>query len=385
MLQLIVQRSVSLVLLVSAAACSGASGEGDPSGPPPPTTMLGSLRAVVQNPGLGSDADGYLLTLEGSGSQVVQSADTVIFADLAVGSHSLSLSDISANCRPPASVVRSPVVVAGQTTTEVFSVDCFRPFSDQIIYAGSSSIQFFALDASGRTTLIGPASPNPLSYPRPSPDGMHLAYMESNGSASRLVVADPDRKNGYALTAFVLNCFGEPGWRPDGHAIAYTCEGDLHVINVDGTGHVNLTNTSDGVEEHPAWSPDGAQIAFEGNNPGGGLFIMDADGANLRRLTTVSSDEDAAWSPSGDAIAFARWNGSTRQILTTSVDGSTITSVTPELITVDFAPMWSPDGSRIAFVRYLGQSYDLFSVTPTGTDLTRLTTGLIVRTPAWSR
>jgi hypothetical protein len=377
------QRATSLLLLISAAACSGS---GDPNGPPPAT--VATLRVIVQNPGLGSDPDGYLLTLEGVGSQIVQSADTVTFADLPPASYTLTLSGPSANCRPPATLVRSPALAAGQTRTEFFSVDCFRPFSDQILFVGRSGAtqhRFYARDALGGITAIGQASTEPLTNPRASPDGMHLLYTQHNAATARLVLADPDGKNPHAITPFVLGCYAHPAWRPDGSAIAYSCDGDLYVIGVDGTGTVNLTNTPDLVEEDPSWRPDGAQIVFEGNNPGGGLFIMDADGTNLRQLTTVSSDENAEWSPAGDAIVFARWNGSTRQILTTSLDGTTVTEVTPDLASVDLTPMWSPDASRIAFVRYLGQSYDLFSVTPTGTGLTRLTTGLIVSTPAWSR
>ena len=56
----------------------------------------------------------------------------------------------------------------------------------------------------------------------------------------------------------------------------------------------------------PAWSPDGRSIAFASSRDGSGdVYVMDADGTNVRRLTTdfyVSDGLD--WSPDGTRIAF---------------------------------------------------------------------------------
>ena len=35
----------------------------------------------------------------------------------------------------------------------------------------------------------------------------------------------------------------------------------------------------------PVWSPDGGKVAFERNPPQPGLFVVNADGSGLRRLT----------------------------------------------------------------------------------------------------
>lgn len=57
----------------------------------------------------------------------------------------------------------------------------------------------------------------------------------------------------------------------------------------DGSNQVNLTNNP-ADDTDPVWSPDGSQIAFvsnRDNGEGGGQFIyvMDADGSNVRQLT----------------------------------------------------------------------------------------------------
>src|SRR4051794_38183664 len=66
--------------------------------------------------------------------------------------------------------------------------------------------------------------------------------------------------------------------------------GDIHVANPDGTGEVNLTNNP-ASDRFPAWSPDGTKIAFVSDrelypyDQYPDVWIMDADGSNLRRLT----------------------------------------------------------------------------------------------------
>ena len=52
-----------------------------------------------------------------------------------------------------------------------------------------------------------------------------------------------------------------------------------------------------------AFSPDGSRIAFRSERDGGGVFLMDADGGNLRRLTNEGFNP--AWSPDGREIVYA--------------------------------------------------------------------------------
>ena len=84
------------------------------------------------------------------------------------------------------------------------------------------------------------------------------------------------------LTTDETNDFAGP-WSPDGKRIAYTwfdlTTSDVWVMNADGTGRTNLTNSPQIDEGFPAWSPDGQRIAFttlrDGNNE---IYVMGADG-----------------------------------------------------------------------------------------------------------
>ncbi|UJO99770.1 MAG: biopolymer transporter Tol, partial [Nitrosomonas sp.] len=119
---------------------------------------------------------------------------------------------------------------------------------------------------------------------------------------------------------------------------------DIYETDFSG-GHIrNLTNTL-GYDAEASWSPDGKLIAFASNrrayngelseeemalfkaNPASmiDIYIMDADGANVKRLTqTKSYDGGPFFSPDGQRIVWRRFSESGREaeIFTMNIDGS---------------------------------------------------------------
>ena len=59
-------------------------------------------------------------------------------------------------------------------------------------------------------------------------------------------------------------------------------------------------------DEQPRWSPDGRRIAFKSTRGGSyNLYVMDADGSNVRRLTNhAANDHDPSWLPDGASMVF---------------------------------------------------------------------------------
>ena len=92
-----------------------------------------------------------------------------------------------------------------------------------------------------------------------------------------------------------------PAWSPDMWHIAFSAEGGIFVVGVDGSGRRRLVD--DGAD--PVWSPDGRSIAFL---RGGDLWVMDADGTGQRNLTDspLETEAEAQWSPDGRTILFER-------------------------------------------------------------------------------
>lgn len=105
-----------------------------------------------------------------------------------------------------------------------------------------------------------------------------------------------------------------PKWSPDCSTISYNSLDaggslDVHRVNADGTGDVNLTNTPGVFDAFSAWSPDGTEIVFSSNRDGNfEIYTMSAvDGSNVTRLTFTDvgqADLRADW---GTAAPLTGW------------------------------------------------------------------------------
>ncbi|MCA9797441.1 MAG: PD40 domain-containing protein [Candidatus Eremiobacteraeota bacterium] len=109
-----------------------------------------------------------------------------------------------------------------------------------------------------------------------------------------------------------------PEWSPDGKKVLFERH-DPRFPKVDLWTVDPLTGKDKLLVELPrrnvdaVWSPDGGRIAFASNKDGGDfdLFVMDANGKNVERVSHLRGDEHApAWSPDGHSLAFycLDWN-----------------------------------------------------------------------------
>ena len=166
----------------------------------------------------------------------------------------------------------------------------------------------------------------------------------------------------------------------------------IYLTDAGGSGVRRLTSGPE--DSRPSWSPDGSRLAFAraGDSATCGIYTIEADGSNLMRLTAACGDITPAWSPDGARIAFAKWTlGSlSTGVYVMNADGSGVTRLTEGLH--DEYPAWSPDGGRIAFNHTTedenGWFTQVYVMNANGTDVRRLTdTGprqFAESGPAWS-
>jgi TolB protein len=190
-----------------------------------------------------------------------------------------------------------------------------------------------------------------------------------------------------------------PRWSPDGSQIAY--EGDalqLDLINADGS---NLrpfffeSGISD-ISGH-GWSPDGARLVVSWSFCGGGDGVCEGEIENIDAGTgayfTILSAfpdkffSDTDWSPDGSVIAFTRYAGTAagRQLYVIHPDGTGLTPLAAGSPGEGFLPSWAPSGDKIAFVTGRDGNQEIYVMNADGTGQTRLTTNAAIDThPAWS-
>ena len=142
------------------------------------------------------------------------------------------------------------------------------PGSNGKIYFDRSSIFGVAADGSGLTQVTGlgysasvPAvSPNGnlVAFHRSGAPGYGIWTINANGTGARQVSTDPQN---------IATNDTDPAWSPDGSKIAFVRNGELHVMNADGSGHTVVVGPGFRFRlADPEWSPNGSEIAFSANN-----------------------------------------------------------------------------------------------------------------------
>jgi TolB protein len=170
-----------------------------------------------------------------------------------------------------------------------------------------------------------------------------------------------------------------PAWSPDGARLAFVSDRDgqpeVFVMDFDGSGVVQITCGAkiSAIDASVAWSPDGAWLAYGDDD---GVFAVALDGSGVRRrLSDQPTPTTLSWSPDGTHLAVS--GGGWVEIA--AADGSGAQPIVPDFYDAD----WSPDGARLV----VSDLYNLWFINPDGTGPTRLTNwndGAAVIHPAWS-
>ncbi|MDR2354105.1 MAG: hypothetical protein LBF22_13310 [Deltaproteobacteria bacterium] len=131
-----------------------------------------------------------------------------------------------------------------------------------------------------------------------SPDGGMFAYVSDQAGSAGIYVAPASGGPGTRLSPPGKST--DPDWSPKGDKIVFVVgERDIAIINVDGSGFVQLTG-GQGLNRHPTFSPDGRMIVFSSTRGGKSqLYVMAANGDRQQPLIPEYTLDQTlpSWSP----------------------------------------------------------------------------------------
>jgi Tol biopolymer transport system component len=251
----------------------------------------------------------------------------------------------------------------------------------KIIYQSvkDGNLDLFSIDVNGGTPIRLTDDPANDIAPTYISATNQIGFASNRQDYWNLYSMDMDGKNLKKVTNKVsLQVSDSPDWSIDGKFItaslsdyqtgcgatfATRCNGDIYVLNSDGTNFKNLTNLVES-DWSPDWSPDGQKIIFSSDRDGDAeVYVMNKDGSSLIQLTNNSGyDGRPRWSPDGKKISFetdrdkGNWD-----IYIMNADGSD-----PEQITDnpgnDYFASWSPDGKWLVYISDKSGDNEIFIV-----------------------
>jgi Tol biopolymer transport system component len=269
------------------------------------------------------------------------------------------------------------------------------------------------------------------AYAVAAPQNGDIAFsaMDGNGDMN-IFVSDQNGSNRVQWTWGQSN--GVPSWSPDGTRLTYVCQdpagprdyvcitagdgqtsrisdgrtpmwgkndriayssgrtgaSEIWIMNLDGSGQIQITNAPGFEKLHPVWSPDCKQLAYAQWDLQGlhvSIWIVNVDGSEAHQATTgtgwynyrsgniINTADDANspdWNPVSGQLIF--WSGTARvkgQIWAMWPDGTGRIQLThnPSYTNSD-DPEWSPDGTKILYTTTITRSPDVWMMNADGSE-----------------
>lgn len=199
--------------------------------------------------------------------------------------------------------------------------------------------------SAGRPLALGRSA----SSPRWSSDGRRLLFVKPDGIyVAEALGGGPSLR--IARVKRITKVLADWGldWSSDGTAVVLTrtvrqarCS-DLYRMQADGS-RLRPLLSSRLCEKHPAWSPDGLEIAFEQEDETSDIVVADVDGRNSRVL---GEGTFPAWSPDGRSLAFLTADAI---VVVDARTGSVQRTLKPDVPydRLENGLTWSPEGTRL--------------------------------------
>ena len=172
-----------------------------------------------------------------------------------------------------------------------------------------------------------------------------------------IYVADFDGHGAQSITSDHA-IVAKPAWVPGKLALYYTSYArsnpDIYYHSLSSGQRRTIASYS-GLNTSAAVSPDGARVAMVLSKSGSpNVWVCNADGTNLKRVTTGVEDSSPCWSPDGQWICFATKVSGRRRLAKVPAGGGAVQYLSTVGAPSPSEPDWSPDGKWIAFTSQTG-------------------------------
>ena len=214
-----------------------------------------------------------------------------------------------------------------------------------------------------------------------------IAYITKVQTRYNLWVADSDGENSQTALASPEPIIS-PAWSPNGAQLAYVSfESRKPVVYVHdvASGKRRLVANFRGSNSAPAWSPDSKTVAVTLSREGGSqLYTIDANGGEPKRLAQSGSiDTEPAYAADGKSIYFVSDRGGAPQIYRMPPGGGNVERVT-FTGAYNISPALSPDGRWLAYISRVSGAFKLHVMDIASGAVTAITESSADESPSFS-
>ncbi|MEP6639071.1 MAG: hypothetical protein ABJC39_06955 [Chloroflexota bacterium] len=240
-----------------------------------------------------------------------------------------------------------------------------------------------------------PTSPALATYPGTTGRiafGSDRPAVFTGGGAHNIFTMNPNGTDVQQLTFFTVDTGAalNPSWSPDGSRLVFERRPadhsfrDIYMMNADGSNQHVLLSDPGFQDFNPKFSPDGSKVIFQrcrSDFEACAIYTVKSDGHGLTAITHIDVkhnvyDQIPEYSPGGKTIAFTSFNrgGVQAAIYLMDAHGSNLRRLTPTGLEA-FGPDWSPDGTELLMLApcCTAEHTAIWKVHPDGSGLTQLT------------
>jgi Tol biopolymer transport system component/DNA-binding winged helix-turn-helix (wHTH) protein len=229
---------------------------------------------------------------------------------------------------------------------------------------GVSSVMLLPLsqaaDAAAPPTALlrGQARDTFNARPAWTPDSRHIVFASNAGGSQHLWLASVGSTSPPVEVKVLGDGLETPDISVNGDLVVVRQSSDPNIWKLDlkqlraeGKIHATLFSASTRMEESPAISPDGMELAFESGRSGfSEIWIRHADGSKFFQLTSIHTPVTGSpdWSPDGTSIIFDSRVSGVPQIYSIASHGGQVQKL-PAAKMSQVVPKWSVDGKSIYY------------------------------------